>query len=238
MDAIGDLAPSGALRVGVVQAPHAGLFFVALDPAGTPRGVTVDLGGGLARHIGRSAAFRVFPNSGECTAALAAGAIDVAFMPVDAERQAKVAFGPGYYQLRSTCLVTAASGITTLAGLDRPHVRVVGIAGTTTIRATARLLRHTVPLAARSVEDGIAALRDGRADALALSYDSLLPVQATLPGSRILDGAIQETDIAIAVPQGRPAALALATAFLDAAKRDGTVQAAFAAVGLPDEPVA
>jgi len=242
MESFDELTPAGTLRVGVVEAPYAGLFFVAVESAG-PRGVTVDLGTALASTIGRDVVFRVFPNSGECTSALAEGAlaevaVDVAFMPVDAERQARVAFGPGYYRLRSTCIVTAGSGVTSLAELDQPQVRVVGIANTTTIRATGRMLRRTVPVAVRSVEEGIAALREGRADALALSYDSLLPVLALLPGSRILEGAIQETDIAIAVPPGRAGALAAVTAFMVAAKRDGTVQRAFAAVGLPDEVVA
>ena len=55
--------------------------------------------------------YRVFPNSGECTEATSAGAVDVAFMPVDEERRKKVAFGPAYYLLESTYLVSGPSGI-------------------------------------------------------------------------------------------------------------------------------
>jgi polar amino acid transport system substrate-binding protein len=44
-------------------------------------------------------------------------------------------FGPAYCLVESTYMVTAASGIRTLAEVDRPGVRVVGIANTTTIRA-------------------------------------------------------------------------------------------------------
>ncbi len=235
------LAPSGTLRVGVVQAPTAGVFFVAVAegvPQGVPQGVTVDLGAALARQIGLPVAYAVFPNSGECTEAVATAAIDVAFMPVDAHRRTRVAFGPAYYLLESTYLVSAASGLQTLADVDQPHVSVVGIADTTTIRAATRSLVHTVPVASRGVDEAIAMIRDGRADALALSRDSLAQLLPGLPGARITPGGFQHTTISIAVPPSRPEALGIATAFLEAAKRDGLVRQALDAVGLAAEAVA
>ena len=54
----------------------------------------------------------------------------------------------------------------------RKHVRVVGIANTTIIRASARSLQKTVPIAVRSVEEAVEMVRSGRADAFALSHDS------------------------------------------------------------------
>lgn len=232
------VAPTGTLRVGVVRAPRAGVFFVSTDGDGAPRGVTADLGRAFAAELGAPAALAVYPNSGECTDAVAEGAVDVAFMPVDPARSARVAFGPGYYEIESTYMVSAASNIATLAEVDRPGVRVVGIADTTTIRASARSLHATRPVPVRGVEEAVAMLRDGRADALALSRDSLDQLAPGVPGSRILDGGFQRTAVAIAVPPGRPAALAAATAFLDRAKRDGAVRRAFDALGLAHEEVA
>jgi polar amino acid transport system substrate-binding protein len=232
-----ELAPTGVLRVGVVEAPNAGAFFVSKE-RGTPRGVTVDLGAALGERLGMPVEYRVYPNSGECTEATSSGAIDVSFMPVDDERRAKVAFGPAYYLLESTYLVTGPSGVQSLAGVDRAGVRVVGIANTTTIRAAGRTLKNTTPIAARSVDEALEMLRSGRADALALSRDSLKPFLAVLPGSRIVDGGFQQTSISIAVPKDRPAALAYATAFLDEAKASGVVRKAFDKAGLQQEPVA
>src|SRR5437763_1253059 len=95
-----ELMPSGALRVGVVEAPNAGPFFVVKEKeTGEVRGVTVDLGAELAKKLGVKPVYIVYPNSGECTEATSSGAIDVAFMPVDEERRGKVAFGPAYYLL-------------------------------------------------------------------------------------------------------------------------------------------
>ena len=155
-----------------------------------------------------------------------------------ASRAARVAFGPAYYLLESTYLASEASGIRTLADVDRPGIRVVGIADTTTIRASTRSLQHTTPQAIRGVDEAIAMLHDGRADALALSRDSLAQVQAGIPGSIITPGGFQQTTISIAVPPGRTEALAAVTGFLEAAKQDGTVRRALDAVGLPHEAVA
>ena len=232
------LAPTGPLRAGVVQAPTAGVFFVHVDDEGVPRGVTVDLATALAKSENLELSITVFPASGECTAALAAGAIDVAFMPVDATRAAMVAFGPAYYLLESTWLVSAASGIQSLAEVDQPHIRAIGVADTTTIRAAARSLTNTVPQAITGVETAIAAFRAGHADAIALSRDSLAQIQPSMPGSRITPGGFQQTTISIAVPKQRPEALAKATAFLEHAKQTGLVRRAFDAIGLPHEAVA
>ncbi len=233
------LASTGTLRVGVVEAPNAGAFFITRDKSsGQLRGVTVDLGAALAQKLGLPVEYRVFPNSGECTEATASGAVDVAFMPVDDERRTKVDFGPAYYLLESTYLVTAASGVTRLADMDQPQIRIVGIANTTTIRASGRSLTHTKPIPARSVEEALEMMRGGQADALALSRDSLKPFLALLPGSRILDGGFQQTSISVAVPKGRPEALAYVAAFVEDAKANGTVRAAFDRVGLADQPVA
>jgi polar amino acid transport system substrate-binding protein len=233
-----ELASSGKLRVGVVAAPAMSAFFVTRNAARQPRGVTVELGTALADRLGVPVEFLVAPNSGEVTDALCAGTIDVTFMPVDEERKQRVEFGPAYFVVESTYLVTAGSGITTLAEVDRRGVRVVGIANTTTIRSAARSLKNTTIVAACSVDEAVDMLRAGQSDAFALSHDSLPPFAAGLPGSRILAGGFQHTVIAIAVPKNRPQALAAVTAFMEDAKASGLVRRALDAAGFKDATVA
>ena len=207
-------------------------LFVTKGADGRPRGVTVDLANALAEELGVPVEFLVAPNTGELVDALEAGRIDVSFMPVDDERKQRIAFGPAYFLVESTYMATQASGIKTVDEVDRPGVRVVGIANTTTIRAAARTLKHTTIAAAQSVGDAMAMMSTGQADAFALSRDSLPPFVAKLPGSCIVDGGFQFTGVAIAVAKGKPQALAYVTAFLDKAKRSGLVRRAFEAVGL------
>jgi polar amino acid transport system substrate-binding protein len=233
-----ELAPTGTLRVGVVASPAMSTFFVVKDADGKPRGVTVDLGAALARKLGVPVDYMVARNSGEVTDAVSSAAIDVAFMPVDDERKMRVAFGPNYCLIESTYMVTGASGIRTLAEVDRPNVRVVGIANTTTIRAAGRSLKNTTITAATSVEAAVEMLRTGAADAFALSRDSLPPFVAQLPGSRIVDGGFQQTGIAIAVAKGQAGALAYVSAFLEHAKASGSVRRALDRAGFRDQPVA
>ena len=236
--AVKELIPRGKLRVGVVFAPAASAFFVVKDASGEPHGVTVDLAIELAKKLGVPVEFMLAANSGLVTDATESGAVDVGFMPVDEERKKRVDFGPAYFMIESTYLASAASGIKTVAEVDRPNVRVVGIANTTTIRAATRSLKNTTISAAASVEEAMALLRAGKADAFALSRDSLPPLAAQLPGSRIVDGGFQQTAIAIAVPKNRPNALAYVTAFLQQAKASGSVRRALDKAGFPNEPVA
>ena len=236
--AVKELIPTGKLRVGIVFAPAASAFFVVKDASGEPHGVTVDLARELAKQLGVPLEFMLAANSGLITDATESGAVDVGFMPVDEERKNRVDFGPAYFMIESTYLATAASGMKTVAEVDRPDVRVVGIANTTTIRAAARSLKNTTISAAASVEEAMALLHTDKADAFALSRDSLPPLAAQLPGSRIVDGGFQQTAIAIAVPKNRPNALAYVTAFLQQAKASGSVRRALDKAGFPNEPVA
>jgi len=236
--ALKELAPNGKLRLGAVFAPVASAFFVTKDAQGQPRGVTIDLGDELARRLGVPMEFMLAPNSGLVTDAVESGTVDVAFMPVDEERKQRVAFGPAYYILESTYLVTGSSGIKTLAEVDRPNVKIIGIANTTTIRAATRSLKNGTISAVSSVGEAMDMLRDGKADAFALSRDSLAPLLPELPGSLIVDGGFQQTGIAIAVPKDRTVALAYVTDFMENAKASGIVRRALDSPGLKNEKVA
>jgi polar amino acid transport system substrate-binding protein len=235
---VNELIPTGALRVGVAFAPNKSALFVVRDADGAPEGVTVDLGRALAAELGVEAQFTVAPNTGLLTDMVEAGAVDVAFMPVDEERKRRIAFGPVYFVVESTYLATGRSGIRTVAEVDRAGVRVVGIANTTTIRAAGRTLANTTVEAAASIDDAMAKMLTGEADCFALSRDAFPPYMAAVPGSRIVDGGFQNTGIAIAVQKGRPQALATVSAFLERAKADGTVRRALDAAGFAGEPVA
>ena len=233
-----ELTPAGKLRAGVALAPSPSPLFAVKDKDGQPRGVTVDLANELARELGVEVELMAAPNTGELVDALEAGRIDASFMPVDDERKKRIAFGPVYFQVESTYMVTERSGIKTVGEVDRVGVRVVGIANTTTIRAAGRTLKNTTIKAVQSVGEAIEMMSGGKADAFALSRDSLPPFVANLPGSRIVEGGFQFTGVAIAVGKGKPEALAAVTVFLDRAKKSGAVKAVFERAGLSHLDVA
>ena len=185
------LVPTGQLRVGVAYAPAPTPIFVAKDAAGDVHGVPSDLGSALAKTLGVPVEIVVVATTGELTDACSSGAIDIGFMPADDERRTRVDFSPPYFVIESTYLVTGPSAIKTLADVDRPEVTVVGIAGSTTMRAASRSLKRAKTVSAKSVDEAMGMMKVGTAQAFALTHDALPTLQKQLPGSRILDGAFR-----------------------------------------------
>lgn len=226
------LTPTGTLRIGVAYAPKATPIFVARSDDGGYRGVPVDLGRALAQELGVPLEIIAAATTGELTGLCLSGAIDVGFMPADDERRKRLAFSPPYFVIESTFLAAAGTGIEALADVDRAGVTVVGIAGSTTLRAAARSLGRAQVCEARSIDEALAMLRAGQAQAFALTHDALPPLQQEMPGSRILAGSFQVTGVALAIAQGRTQALARLTAFVTQAKTSGVLRRAFDAAGL------
>jgi len=232
------LAPNGTLHGGIVVAPAASAFFAIKDANGELHGITVDLLRALAEALQLPLALRIYDNSGQVTEAVASGACDVGFMPQDAERAAKVDFGPAYYFIASTYLVPAGSTITSIAEVNRPGIRIVGISNTTTARSAQRTAPHASVSEVPSVEEMVALARSGEGDAFAMTHDSFAGLLPKLPGARVLAGHFQQVGVAVAVPKGRPAALVMVSAFVEQAKASGLVRGALDRAGFADAAVA
>jgi polar amino acid transport system substrate-binding protein len=228
-----ELAPSGTLRVAIALSPAASPFFATADSATVkPRGVTVSLGTELAEKLGLPLQLVQFSNSGEITERADAGDWDVTFMPADAERAKRVDFTPPYVLVESTYLVGPGSQVQRMEQIDRAGLRIIAIANTATARSAARALNHASLVYAPTVDEAFDALRSRRVEAMALSRDALAVLAEKLPGSRMLAGRFHAAGVAGAVPKGRPKALALVSAFIEAAKASGSVQRALDAAGL------
>ncbi len=227
-----ELMPTGTLRVGVAYAPKATPVFVTQDAHGLYQGVPLDLGRALAQQLGVPMQIVAAATTAELTQACLAGTIDVGFMPADDERRKLLDFSPPYFVIESTYLAAAGSGIQSLAEVDRAGVTVVGIAGSTTLRAAGRSLQHATLVSAASITEALALLQARQAQAFALTHDALPALQKDLPGSLILPGAFQVTGVAMAVQKNRSQALACITQFIGDAKASGLLRQVFDAHGL------
>jgi polar amino acid transport system substrate-binding protein len=230
---LAQLAPTGKLRVGVAAGLTPGTGNVAIAPgAERPQGIGADLGAALGTRLGMAVEWVTYPNSGTLTEAGTTGAWDVAFMPVDEQRKQKLDFGAAHIVLQSTWMVGPGSPIRTLADVDRPGTRVVGVENTASARAAQRYLKNITVGLVKSTDEGFELLRSGKVDATGGSRESLAVLAALLPGSRVLDGAYLNSYVAVAVPKGRPAALAYASAFVEEAKASGLVRRSLDSFGM------
>jgi polar amino acid transport system substrate-binding protein len=227
------LAPTGKLRVGVAAGLTPGTGNVAIVPgADRPQGIGADLGAALASKLALAVEWVTYPNSGDLTDAGTAGAWDVAFMPVDEARKQKLDFGAAHIVLQSTWMVGPGSPIRTLADVDRLGTRVVGVENTASSRAAQRYLKNVTVGLVKSTDEGFELLRSGKVDVTGGSRESLQVLAGLLPGSRVLDGGYLNSYVAVAVPKGRPAALAYASAFVEEAKASGLVRRSLDSFGM------
>lgn len=236
--AIRQLVPKDTLRVAIALGPAPSALYAIRDAAGKPRGVAVDLGTALARKIGKPVQLIEYQASGAITNDADKDVWDVTFMPVDAERAKRVSFGAAYHVLTSTYLVMPGAPVQAIADADRPDVRIAIVDGTATSRAARATSKNATFIVIRGVDEGVALLKEGKADAIALSRESLGGLVAQLPGARILDGGFLNSYTAAAVPNGRPEALAYVSAFVEAQKAAGAVRKSFDEIGLKDSVVA
>jgi polar amino acid transport system substrate-binding protein len=232
-----ELAPTGTLRVAIAVGPAPSALYAVKDGAGY-RGVTIVLGTALAQKLGVPLAFVPYLATGEIQGSAGSGAWDVTFMPVDEERKKFVDFGNAYHLLQSTYLVAPGSTIKTVAEANAAGVRIAGATGTATFRASNKASPNATHLSLAGVDAAVAAMRAGEADAIALSRESLTGLMAKIPGSRVLDGGFLNSTTAVAVPKGRPEALAYVSAFIEDAKASGVVRRALDDMGLTSSQIA
>jgi len=228
-----ELAPTGKPRVAVAVGPAPPALWAVRDAAtGKPRRVTITLGRAMAEKLNVALALVEYASSGEIIAATNSGAWDVTFVPVDDERKKTVDFGSPYHLLQSTYLVAPGSPIKSLDEVNRPGVRIAGVEGTATFRASTRFAPQAAPGIVKSPDEAIALMRAGKADAIALSRETIVALLDVLPGSRALDGGFLNSTTAVAVAKNKPAALAFVRAFIEEAKASGLVRRALDDMGL------
>jgi polar amino acid transport system substrate-binding protein len=230
-----ELLPTGVLRIAIAVGAARSALWTALDDTGKPAGITVDLGNALGARLQVPYELVVHSSSGHIVELVDSNAWDVTFVPVDAERKTKMDFGPDYYLGDSTYLVHADSQIHKVADMDREDLTIAGVEGTATLRSARRTSKAKV-LGLSKVSEALELFEKREADAIALGRESLQSL--TLPNTRILPDHFHATGTAVAVPKGRPLALAVVSAFIEEAKADGTLRASFDRYGMEKVDVA
>ena len=235
--ALKELAPTGKLRLAIAVSPSPSAQF-AIQDGNTYRGVAVTLGRALAAKLGVPLEIIPHQASGEIQNSAASNRWDVAFLPVDDERKKFVDFGNAYHLLQSTFLVRPGSKIQSVKDADAKGIGLGGVANTATFRAARKATTNATHIECSGVDAAVAAMREGKIEAIALSRESLSGLVDKITGSRILDDAFLNSSTAVCVPKGKPAALAYVSDFIEEVKASGLVRKALDEMGLKSSQVA
>lgn len=230
---LGELAPTGKLRVGVVVGNIATPALATKNTAtGAAQGVAIDLAGELAQQLGVALEVVPYPTPAKLFESVNSDAWDVTFLVLDPVRAKDVDFSPPYTNIGNTYLVAPGSKIGSIADIDRPGIRVaVSEQGPQDLYLT-KSLKHAELVRAPGPEPTFQLLVAGKVDAFAHGRPLLLGVANKLPGSRVLDGSFSSFGHAMAVPKGRPLASAYIRAFIEQAMASGSVRRAIDRAGL------
>jgi len=232
-----EIAPTGKLRVAIGISPAGGAYWSTKNEAGGYAGVPVDLGKEMAAQLGVPVEYVTYSNSGLITDAASTGAWDVTFLPKDAEREARMSFGPIYEVADATYIVKAGSAVTNFQTLDQPGIKVAAVNGTTTMRGAVAHLKNAKVTGYQTYDEIFGLLKNGEVEAFALSRDQLNAMAMKIPGTRVLDETFKQTVTAVAVPLNHPLAAAFAAKFMTDATSNGTLRKAYDNNGLKDNPI-
>lgn len=215
------LAPTGALRVGLNLG---NTLLTRRDPAGgDPTGIAVDIARELGRRAGVPVRLVPYDNTGLLGSSIGSGQWDIAFFAIEAARAREVDFSPPYVAIETTYLVRSDAALRSMADVDREDVIVAVQAGAGYESTMLKSLSRAKVLRVRNSDEGLAALKSGKAHAFA----GLRPAFVTLVESgasfRVVEGNFMTVDQAIGVQKGRPAAAQYVAQVVRDMKRSGFV---------------
>jgi polar amino acid transport system substrate-binding protein len=223
------LAPTGKLRVGVYPGSP---FQLVKGKSGENRGLSVDLGGALARRLGVEVELVIFTRVAEVLDAVKSGGVDFTITNATPERAKDVDFMQNLLSVEVGYLVPAGSDLLTNEAIDQPSVRVGVVKGSTSETSLPKLLKNATVVAVPSIKEAPKFFAAKDLDAFATNKPILYELADELPGSQVLPGRWSIEHVAIASPKGREAVHAFLRSFTDQVKSDGSLDQAVALAGL------
>jgi len=235
-DVARQLAPTGRLRAAI---NFGNPVLAQKDPAtGEARGASVDLARELGRRLSLPVDLVPFDAAGKVVEAIKTGAWDVAFLAVDPERAAEIAFTAPYVVIEGTYAVPASSPLGAIEDVDRDGVRIAVGAKSAYDLYLARNLKHARLVRAPTSPDAIELFQKEKLEAVAGVKQPLLQLAARDPGVRVLEGRFMAIEQAMGIPRGRDQAARYVRAFVEDVKQSGFVARALESSGQRDATVA
>ncbi|NIK62353.1 transporter substrate-binding domain-containing protein [Kribbella shirazensis] len=232
MTVAADLAPSGVLRVSI----NLGNPVLAQGTADAPAGVTVDIARELARRLEVPLELVCFDAARKSFEALTTGRADLCFLAIEPARAAEVAFTAPYVVIEGVYAVPRDSGLTTVAEVDAPGVR-IGVK-----QGSAYDLYLTRTLQQATVVRGSEGVDVFRAEGLEVAAGIRQPITryvAENPDLRLIDERFMQIQQAVGTAKSKhPDTVAYLHDLIEDLKSSGFVAASLGASGQADATVA
>jgi polar amino acid transport system substrate-binding protein len=225
-----ELAPTGTLRVAVFTGnPVLGTRDKA---TGEVTGTTATMGLALARAAGVPAKIIEYTAIAKLVEDAKTGAWDIAVVAFDPARRNIVDFAPPHIVVDLTFLVAPGSSIRSVGEADQAGVNIAAARGAATTLFLQRTFKQASVVQADNEPAAFNLIKEGKAQAYAQNRYMLLGLAEGLPGARVLEDRFSAAEMSIALPKGRPAALAYVVEFVEQSKKSGTVLRAIETAGL------
>jgi polar amino acid transport system substrate-binding protein len=224
------LAPTGTLRVAVY--PGSPTSMLPATNTLPMRGVAVEVGRALGQRLSVPVEIMVLPRVAEVVLALKEGRADMTVTNATPERAKEIDFPYALLSLELGVLVRAGSPLSSLEGMDAPGLRLGVSQGSSSQREWAPRLSQSTLVALPTLQAAAQALNAGQLDGFITNKGILFELADSVPGARILEGRWGLEHLALAVPQGRQAALWELRRFAAALVANGSVERAAANAGL------
>jgi polar amino acid transport system substrate-binding protein len=219
-----ELAPTGTLRVAVFTGnPVLGTRDKA---SGEVTGTTVTMGRALAARAGIPAKIIEYTAIAKLVEDAKTGEWDIAVVAFDPARRNVVDFAPPHIVVDLTYLVAPGSTIRSVPEADKAGVNIAAARGAATTLYLQRELKQAQVVQAENEPAAFNLIKEGKAHAYAQNRYMLLGLADSLPGARVLEDRFSAAEMSIALPKGRPAALAYVSEFVEQSKKSGTVSRA------------
>ncbi len=215
------LTEPGKLRAGINLGNV--LLVTGATETGNPFGVSPAIAAALARNLGFSVSYWTYPSPGAVADAADEDDWDICLIAEDPKRAETIEFCGAYAEIEATYMVPAGSKLTSLEDVDKPGVRIAVSDRSAYDLYLSRVLKHAELKRAPGLTAAFELFCDHKLEALAGLRPALLENAATVPGSRVMDGAYTAVRQAIGVRPGNPAFAKAVKRFVAEAKSNGLV---------------
>ena len=187
-DALSELTDPSTLRVGINLGNI--LLVTGTSPTGDPEGVAPDLAAAIAERLGVAVTYVTFATPGEVADAVERDEWDIGLIAVEPKRAESIAFCDAYVEIEATYLVPANSPFQSIEEVDQPGVRIAVSDRAAYDLYLSRTLKNAELHRAKGLAGSIDLFVTEKLDALAGLVPALKENAETLPGSRVLTGAL------------------------------------------------